>query len=241
VCFYVYTDGQQQSPRKFLFSKQNSCFNFIGLAIPVVVFLFVILTPSEVSELTKPEENPAKNTFIPLMWFFFTGVLICYILMCIPLFNLWVLTLIPQRVDSRSQKEFYERQEKLKELENLAKEKQKGLDLKNEEAAQLLLLTKENLPNNNLNMNSNINVKPDVQNQPPQSPKKENNDRDNINNINNINNIDLNNQPNPVPVEENKQDININANINNPLNPEPSRSRLQKLKRTINRNNAENV
>ena len=236
MCFYVYTDGQQQSPRKFLFYKQNSCFNFIGLAIPAVVFLFVILTPSESSELTKPEENPAKNTFIPLMWFFFTGVLICYILICIPLFNLWVLTLIPQRVDSRAQKEFYEKQEKLKDLENLGKEKQKALDLKNEEAAQLLL-HKENLPNNNLNMNSNINVRPDVQIQPPQPPQ-ENNDRDNINNINNI---DLNNQPNPVPVEENKQDININANINNPLNPEPSRSRLQKLKRTINRNNAENV
>jgi len=186
--------------------------------------LFVILTPSEASDITKPEENAAKNTFIPLMWFFFTGVLICFILICIPLFNLWVLTLIPQRVDSRAQKEFYERQEKSKEIEivneriNIEKSK-----VNNEEAQKLLLQHAGGGQDNRDNRDSRIDV------QPGDNENKEN-DVDNINNIDNMNNLD---DPEVVLPVEDKQEINANNNQNN---AEPSRTRLQKLRRKINNN-----
>ena len=186
--------------------------------------MFVILTPSEASDITKPEENAAKNTFIPLMWFFFTGVLICFILICIPLFNLWVLTLIPQRVDSRAQKEFYERQEKSKEIEivneriNIEKSK-----VNNEEAQKLLLQHAGGGQDNRDNRDSRIDV------QPGDNENKEY-DVDNINNIDNMNNLD---DPEVVLPVEDKQEINANNNQNN---AEPSRTRLQKLRRKINNN-----
>lgn len=107
------------------FQLNFSLFNAIGICIPVTVFIFMIIVP-----LTKPgnqnsEDNQTTNNFIVVRWLFFTFMLIFLFIACIPLLKLWRTVLIPQRVDSRSQKEYHESYQARMDLEE-NKEKMDG-------------------------------------------------------------------------------------------------------------------
>ena len=130
-------------------------FVFIGIVIPVVVFIFVIACP-RVSDKKEVEywNNSRKNNYIVARWFHFLVMLILFLGLFVPFFLKWNITIIPQRVDSSSQKDFYDDNY----LEQIEKQKKRKYNL---EETDILLPRKLplgiNRRKNNLNKNiSNI-------------------------------------------------------------------------------------
>jgi ABC-type multidrug transport system fused ATPase/permease subunit len=109
-------------------------FYIIGFVVPILTFIFMIIVP-----LTQPgdqdlKDNTISNPFIVVKWLFFSVMLVALILVCIPICKIWTLMLIPQRVDSRAQRDYQDKYEKMinEEKEKLRKIKEQT-DKENEE------------------------------------------------------------------------------------------------------------
>jgi len=96
------------------FSTTSSLLMFtIGFSIPLIVFLMMVLSPLEVVGETEIYGNESKNNFIVVRWLIFTLVFIALLTTIIPFLKLWTVVLVPQRVDSRTQKEYLEKVERI--------------------------------------------------------------------------------------------------------------------------------
>ena len=84
----------------------------IGFCIPTVLFIFLAFAPLTQPGNTNLKDNTATNGFIIVRWLFFSVMLCALLLLLIPLLGIWNSMLIPQRVDSRAQKEYFEKYEK---------------------------------------------------------------------------------------------------------------------------------
>jgi hypothetical protein len=86
----------------------------------------MILAPLEQPGNLNLKDNTATNSYIIVRWIFFTIMLLSIIAILIPFLSLWKVMLIPQRVDSRAQRDYYEKYEKLlaEEKEKLQREKE---------------------------------------------------------------------------------------------------------------------
>jgi hypothetical protein len=69
----------------------------------LIVFIIVIIIPSENS--TNPDKNKEVNYFIVARYFFFVLAIIGCCMGFVPLVKLWNYKLIPDRVESKSQKD----------------------------------------------------------------------------------------------------------------------------------------
>jgi hypothetical protein len=99
-------------------------FVIIGFCTPTVVFLFLAFTPNYQPGNLNLKDNDAKNYYVIARWFFFTIMLTGIIFLFIPLCCLWTNMLIPQRVDSRAQRDYYDKYEKVVEEDKLRQEKE---------------------------------------------------------------------------------------------------------------------
>lgn len=149
-------------------------FIVIGFLLPILTFLFMIIVPLNQPGNLNLEDNPAVNNYIVARWLFFTVMLISLCLLIVPLYSVWTLMLIPQRVDSRAQREYHEKYEKLmaEEKEKLQREKEEKLKASNAGNANL-----DVNPNNRNNNNNNqvilpINQNIELPNIKPQADKK---------------------------------------------------------------------
>ena len=89
-------------------------FIFIGILLPVIVFGICLGITSDKEENGKKDDEP-KNNFIVARWMHFLVMLLLVLGLFFPLLMLFNITLIPQRVDSRAQKEYDEKYLKLME------------------------------------------------------------------------------------------------------------------------------
>jgi hypothetical protein len=117
-------------------------FYIIGFVVPILTFIIMIIVP-----LTQPgnldeKDSSITNTYIVVKWLFFAVMLVSLCLLCLPMCNLWTLALIPQRVDSRAQRDYHEKFEKM-----MAEEKQRLARLKEQSDKEQEELNKNlNLP-----------------------------------------------------------------------------------------------
>lgn len=96
------------------FSTTNSLvFYSIGFFIPIIMFFIMAFTPLEVDGATDIRENQGKNSLIIFRWLVFSLVLSGLLTIIIPFMKLWTIVLIPQRVDSRTQKEYLDKVERI--------------------------------------------------------------------------------------------------------------------------------
>lgn len=100
----------------------------IGFCIPIFFFIFFSFCPIQDLESDNLEENNKHwNVFIIWRWLYFSVMLAMLLALFAPLWILWNVTIMPQRVDSRAQKKHDEeyqaflkeekRKEELKELQ----------------------------------------------------------------------------------------------------------------------------
>jgi hypothetical protein len=75
-------------------------------------------------------ENQSKNPLIIVKWLFFSIVLCGLVSFIIPFLKLWTIVLVPQRVDSRSQKEYAEK------IERMFSDNKKDHDLEKHKAGE---------------------------------------------------------------------------------------------------------
>lgn len=103
-------------------------FIIIGFVIPVIIFLFCFFCPTEDKQDEKETDNKTRNVQIVSRWLYFSVMLACTIALFVPLFMLWNVMVVPQRVDSRSQKESDE------EYKRMLERKRKEMEMKKREA-----------------------------------------------------------------------------------------------------------
>ena len=84
-------------------------FYFIGFTVPIVIFLIMVLTPVEMSEKIDLSQNQQKNPFIITRYLIMGLVATALITLIIPYMKITTIALVPQRVDSRSQREYLEK------------------------------------------------------------------------------------------------------------------------------------
>ena len=88
-------------------------FYTIGISIPIIMFLIMTFTPLEVDGATDSSQNQTKNSLIIIRWIVFSFVSTGLITIIIPFLKLWTIVLVPQRVDSRTQKEYLEKVQRM--------------------------------------------------------------------------------------------------------------------------------
>lgn len=88
-------------------------FILIGILLPLLVFIICAFWPVE--SLGENKYKLPENNFIVARWFYFSVMLAFFLGLIGPLFCLFTVTLIPQRVDSRAQKESEEKYKKMLE------------------------------------------------------------------------------------------------------------------------------
>lgn len=88
-------------------------FYSIGFLIPIIMFFIMTFTPLEVDGATDLRENQTKNSFTVVRWLVFSLVLVGLLSIILPFLKLWTIVLVPQRVDSRTQKDYLEKVEKM--------------------------------------------------------------------------------------------------------------------------------
>ena len=84
-------------------------FYFIGFTVPIVIFLIMVLTPVEMSEKIDLSQNQQKNPFIIIRYLIMSLVATALLTLIIPYMKITTIVLVPQRVDSRSQREYLEK------------------------------------------------------------------------------------------------------------------------------------
>ena len=123
----------------------------IGFCLPITTLLFMSLAPLSQPEVVNLKDNPATNSIIIIKWFVLILLIIALLAMLLPFMCLWNNMIIPQRVDSRAQKEYYEKYEKIiqEEKEKIEKEKEnKKLSMGVEEKADVMLQINKNIQSN---------------------------------------------------------------------------------------------
>lgn len=81
-------------------------FVFIGIALPFIVFIFVAFCPKEsISKEEDSADNKAVNYYIIARVTHFVIMLLLFLGLLAPAFILWGTQIIPQRVDSSSQRD----------------------------------------------------------------------------------------------------------------------------------------
>lgn len=89
----------------------KSLFYSFGIAIPILIFLMMVLTPvQQADKNVNISENQAKNPFAIIRYLILGLVASALITLGIPFMKFWTVVLVPQRVDSRSQREYLEKQ-----------------------------------------------------------------------------------------------------------------------------------
>jgi hypothetical protein len=176
-------------------------FVFLGFLLPLIMFIFMISVPLDQPGNINLKDNPAVNSFIIVKWFFLSFIILGLVILAIPFCNLWNNMLIPQRVDSRAQREYYEKYEKLLKQERLKIDRENEIRKKAAESNDLnkneaeILLPVNHSPVEGNNMQQNIQILQNIQ---------QNNQAENFNsNEGNFNN-QFNNL-NPVPTQERKK------------------------------------
>lgn len=89
----------------------------IGFCVPITTVIFMAFVPLEQPGNLNEKDNPTTNSYVVVRWLYLTIMLIGILLLLIPLCKLWNIMLIPQRVDSRAQREYQNRIQKLAEFE----------------------------------------------------------------------------------------------------------------------------
>jgi hypothetical protein len=155
----------------------NSVFFVLGIVIPLLDFAIVAFFPSEQEVRIDLAQNQATNVFIIIRWLYFSLMLFGVLISILPMLQLAGTQQIPQRVDSRAQKELFENLEKMKKEDE---DKKKAETFKNAlPSDRNLNLNGINPNNNNLRMNPNtvselLNNQQTVFN-PNQNPSDQNN------------------------------------------------------------------
>lgn len=163
-------------------------FVFIGILIPLVVFIFVIVCPRQTEKQVESWENDHKNYYIIARWLYFLLMIILFFGLLAPAFAKWNITIIPQRVDSSSQKDFYDE----KYMEAIEKQKKRKYNM---EETDYLLNQRLPLGINKRGLNLNRNIQNNHS-----SSLIQNNSQNNIsNNLIDNTNLDNNNEfPRPI-------------------------------------------
>ena len=121
-------------------------FIFIGIVLPLIAFIFFAFCPTKSEkEDDNQNENHNKNVYIVARWIHFLVMVLLFLGLLAPAFTMWGINVIPQRVDSSSQKDLFDE----KYLEAIEKQKKRKYNL---EETDILL------PNNRLGMNKKRNV-----------------------------------------------------------------------------------
>jgi len=132
-------------------------FYLIGFFVPVIMFLIMAFTPLETDREYNISENQTKNSYIVVRWLVFTLISVALFTLIIPFMKLWTTVLVPQRVDSRTQKEYLEKVEKMlmdKKIDNgdnkpvLGEGGEKGIQESIFNAPELLPLSNQFVPQN---------------------------------------------------------------------------------------------
>ena len=176
-------------------------FVFIGILFPLVIFIFVVACPKE-SDTKQVEywENKKKNNFIVARFFHFLVMGLLFLGLLGPAFIKWNITIVPQKVDSSSQKDFYDE----KYMEALEKQRKRKYNMEETDVSlpQRLPLSM-NKRKNNLIRNSNNQSNSLIQN----------NSQNNISNnlIDNTNIENSNEFPRPIlPSTTKRNEFNEN-------------------------------
>lgn len=127
----------------------------IGFCIPIFFFIFFSFCPLQDLESDNLENNKHWNVFIIWRWLYFSVMLAMLLALFAPLWILWNVTIMPQRVDSRAQKKhdeeyqsFLKEEKRKEELKELQEHQQGNPQLDIHSTLQLN-------NNNNNNMNGN--------------------------------------------------------------------------------------
>lgn len=124
---------------------------FLGILLPFLVFLFVAFCPRQTESHKESTENSKRNNYIIARWMHFLVMLLLFLGLLGPAFIKWNMTLIPQRVDSSSQKDLYDE----KYLEAIEKQKKRKYYLdENDELLPQKLPLGNNRRNNNFVRNN---------------------------------------------------------------------------------------
>ena len=113
-------------------------FVIIGIIIPLFVLLICCVIPYDDGDDAMGTENKTTNKYIIARWVYFTVMLLCTLALFAPMCILWNVMVVPQRVDSRAQKEYDEKYKLLLEEEMRKKELEKkqaenNVDVANDE------------------------------------------------------------------------------------------------------------
>ncbi len=92
-------------------TTHKAVFYSFGIAIPILIFLIMVLTPvQQANENFNISENQTKNPFAIIRYLILGLVATGLITLVIPFMKFWTVVLVPQRVDSRSHREYLEKQ-----------------------------------------------------------------------------------------------------------------------------------
>ena len=133
-------------------------FLFLGILIPAVILFFFTVLPSEKKDGSSSDDKE-RNGYIYIRWFWFVFFLVFVLFTpLLPLFSIWTTQVIPQRVDSRAQKEYDEKY--LKRIEEERKKEEEAKEEEDEERKYLNLNENRresvfNLPVANVRENEN--------------------------------------------------------------------------------------
>lgn len=135
-------------------------FILIGIVVPLLVFILAWFLPTsdvESSSTDNKFENTKINYFIIARWFHFLVMLLLTVGLFAPLILLFNISLIPQRVDSRAQKEYDEKYLKLMEEQRKRKYniEDENIDQDNEKLP-LVINRINNRPNIRRNNDNNL-------------------------------------------------------------------------------------
>ena len=105
-----------------LATTNPALFVFLGILVPLIVFIFVAFCPRQSdSQGGNSWENSKRNYYIIARWMHFLIMLLLFLGLLGPAFIKWNMIILPQRVDSSSQKDLYDE----KYLEAIEKQKRR--------------------------------------------------------------------------------------------------------------------
>ena len=103
-------------------------FVFIGILIPLLVFIICTFLPSGRTDEKSDSDNTHRDTYVVALWIHFIVMLVLFIGLFLPIFLKLNITVIPQKVNSTTMKDSYDD----KYLEDLEKQKKRRYNLENE-------------------------------------------------------------------------------------------------------------
>ena len=176
-------------------------FVFLGILFPLIFFIFFVFCPKE-SDTKQVEywENKKINIYIIPRFIHFLFMALLFLGLLAPAFMKWNITIVPQKVDSSSQKDFYDE----KYMEALEKQRKRKYNMEETDVS-----LPQRLP---LSMNKrNNNLKRNINNQ--SNSLIQNNSQNNISNnlIDNTNIENSNEFPRPIlPSTTKRNEFNEN-------------------------------